>query len=62
MCPTFQNTLHDWAERIMLTLPVAPVISVPVPSAVWKMKTASGSLAASSVSVPVIPNVPDAEV
>ena len=59
--PTFQNTLQDCAERIKLTFPVPAVISVPVPSAVWKMKTASGSLPASSVNVPVIPNVPEAE-
>jgi hypothetical protein len=38
-----------------LTVAVISVLSI------WKMKTALGSPSASSVSVPVIPNVPDAE-
>ena len=40
-------------------LPVPPVISV---LAVWKMKTEFALFAPSSVSVPDIPKVPDADV
>ena len=52
--PTFQKTLHDWADPIRLTFPVEPVINVPVPSAVWKMKTAGARVwPASSVGIVV---------
>ena len=60
--PTFQKTLHDCADLVRLTLPVTAVVNVPVPSAVWKMKTASGSFAPSRTNVPDMAKVPEAEV
>jgi hypothetical protein len=56
--PTCQNTLHACAPPRRLTLLLDAVTSV---DAIWKMKTPLGSACASSVRVPVIWNVPDAE-
>ncbi len=56
--PTCQKTLHAWAPFTRLTLLAPAVISV---EAVLKMKTALELPWASSVRVPVIPNVPAAE-
>jgi len=55
--PTCQKTLHAWAPPVSITRLLTAVISVDW---VWKMKTSSGPPL--SVRVPVIPNVPDAEV
>ena len=56
--PTFQNVLQDCARPKRLTLLLEAVMSV---DAVLKMKTPSGSPWASSVRVPVMWNVPEAE-
>jgi len=56
--PTCQKTLQAWAPFTRLTLLAPAVISV---EAVLKMKTALELPWASSVRVPVIPNVPAAE-
>jgi len=56
--PTCQKTWQASAPLTRVTLLELAVTSV---LAIWKMKTASGSPAASSVSVPVIPNVPSSE-
>ena len=56
--PTFQKTLQACAPRMNVTLPVPPVMSV---EAVWKMKVASALFSPSRTSVPVMPNVPAAE-
>ena len=52
---TTQNTRQNRAPLVSTTLLPAPVISVEV---LLKMKTASGSPPASSVSVPVMPRAP----
>ena len=51
--PTCQKTLQGWPPLMTITLLLAAVMSV---EPAWKMKTASGSPWASSVSVPVIAN------
>lgn len=56
--PTCQKTLQAWAPFMRRTRLDPAVMSV---EAVLKIKTALGSSWASSVSVPVIPNVPAAE-
>src|SRR5512132_1306228 len=56
--PTCQKTLQADASPSRLTLLLDAVMSV---AAIWKMKTPLGSPWASSVSVPVIWNVPDSE-
>ena len=54
--PTCQKTLQACAPPRRLTLLLDAVMSVV---AIWKMKTPLGSPWASSVRVPVIPNVPE---
>jgi hypothetical protein len=56
--PTCQKTLQGSAPLMSSTLLPVAVTSVLV---IWKMKTESGLLAPSSVTVPVIPKVPEAE-
>jgi hypothetical protein len=56
--PTCQKTLQACAPPRRLTLLLDAVMSV---DAIWKMKTPLGSPWASSVRVPVIWNVPAAE-
>jgi len=57
--PIFQKTLQKLPPLTMLTLLPTAVTRV---DAVWKIQTAAGSPCASSVSVPVIPKVPEADV
>jgi hypothetical protein len=56
--PTCQKTLQASAPLMRFTMLADAVVSV---LAILKMKTASALFSASSVSVPVIPNVPAAE-
>jgi hypothetical protein len=56
--PTCQYTLQGCAPLSSSTLLLDAVISV---DCIWKMKTALGSPSPFSVSVPVIPKVPEAE-
>lgn len=56
--PTYQNTLHACAPLVKTTMLEPAVVRVV---ADLKIKTALGSPSASSVTVPVIPNVPAAE-
>jgi len=56
--PTYQNTLHACAPLVKRTMLEPAVVSVDED---LKIKTALGSPSASSVTVPVIPNVPAAE-
>jgi len=56
--PICQKTLQAWAPLIRSTLLSEAVVRVV---AVWKMNTASGSPWASSVTAPVNPKVPEAD-
>ena len=56
--PTFQKTWHAWAPLIRFTREADALISV---LAVLKMKTEAELPLALSVSVPVMPNVPELE-
>jgi hypothetical protein len=56
--PSCQKTLQAWAVPTRLTMLFAAVMTVV---AERKMKIASGSPCASSVTVPVMSNVPDNE-